>query len=280
MADLPLFPFTTQEDWYGELSFLSADASQEAISLEGRTFEMPITPSAQGSSLIEPVRTLTMEAGGGLSLKIGAPNTIVFRVPRDVARAFARSEYTADVLEVVSGERHLFMPVRIRYSEPSGLLSFISRFVGVTVSFAARLQPIVSPVAITGRQGVAGNTIITGTVPPVPADGKNGDHFIEDRSASGLGRRMYGPKTGGAWPPTPWPIQVARYQDVPGLTGALQTVALTQTTVERTGPPDDLAPGQHRIEWNVAKGAPSLWMNRGGTIIDALTPDNSGWTAP
>lgn len=114
-----------------------------------------------------------------------------------------------------------FMPVRVRYTEPSALLSYISRFVGVAVNFATRQQPIITPVAITGRQGAPGATIITGTVPPVPADGKDGDFYIEDRTASGFGRRMYGPKSGGAWPGTPWTIQVAKAADVPGLSDAL-----------------------------------------------------------
>lgn len=61
---------------------------------------------------------------------------------------------------------------------------------------------------------------------------------------------------------------------------SISAAARTQTTVERNGAPDDLSPGQHRIEWNTARGAPSLWMNRGGTIIDFLNPDNSGWTTP
>ena len=70
-------------------------------------------------------------------------------------------------------------------------------------------------------EGRPGATILRGTVPPVPADGKDGDYYIEDRTASGQGRRMWGPKAGGAWLGTPWNIQVARYTDVPGLPEAI-----------------------------------------------------------
>lgn len=75
-----------------------------------------------------------------------------------------------------------------------------------------------------GPEGRPGATIITGTVPPVPADGKDGDYFIEDRTASGQGRRMWGPKAGGAWPGAPWSIQVASYQDVPGLPAVVDDI--------------------------------------------------------
>lgn len=175
MADFPLYLFTTQEDWYGELQFNDTDGNP--LPLAGRSFVMPITPAVAGGSLVEPVHELTMHVGEGLSLKAGADNTIIFRVPRSVARQFPRGEFTADVLEVVDGERHLFMPVRVRYTEPSALLSYFSRFVGVAVNFAARQQPIITPVAITERQGAPGATIISGTVPPVPADGREGDFF-------------------------------------------------------------------------------------------------------
>ncbi|CAO4196404.1 SGNH/GDSL hydrolase family protein [Methylorubrum extorquens] len=223
MADFPPFAFTTQESWYGELSFKSAEDGS-AVPLTGRQFEMHITPASSGAQLVPPVVILTMEEGRGLSLKAGDPGTIVFRVPRTVANAFPRGDYTGDVLEVVGGERYLFMPVRITYAEPSGLRSYLSRFLGVGVSFASRQQPIYTPLAVPGREGRPGATILRGTVPPVPADGKDGDFFIEDRTASGQGRRMWGPKAGGQWPGTPWNIQVARYTDVPGLTEALDVI--------------------------------------------------------
>ncbi|QIJ76183.1 hypothetical protein GU700_17240 [Methylobacterium sp. NI91] len=229
MADFPPFAFTTQESWYGELSFKAAEDGSP-VSLAGRQFEMHITPAASGASLVAPVLVLTMEEGRGLTLKQGDPSTLVFRVPKATANTFPRQEYTADVLEVVSGDRYLFMPVRITYAEPSGLRSFLTRFLGVSVSFAARQQPIYTPLAVPGREGKPGATIITSTVPPVPADGKDGDFYIEDRSASNQGRRMWGPKSGGQWPGTPWVIQVARIADVPGAGAA---AALGVSTAEQ-----------------------------------------------
>lgn len=208
MADFPLYAFTTQEDWYGELAIQSAEAGNAPVSLAGRAFEMPITPSQQGGPLIEAVRTLTMAQGGGLSFKTdGTDGTLVFRVPRDIARTFPRQDYTADVLEVVDSERHLFLPVRIRYSEPSGLLSYISRFIGASVTFAARQQPIITPLAIAGRQGKRGNSVLSGNRAPISADGIDGDYWIQDRTASGQRRQMYGPKLAGAWPGTPWILE-------------------------------------------------------------------------
>lgn len=207
MADnFPTFPFTTQEDWYGELSFISADDG-EPLSLQGRTFVMLITPATSGADLVEPKITLTMDAGGGLSLKTGDPSTIIFRVSKETANNLQRMEYTADILEVSGGSRYLFMPARIQYFEPSALRTFLSRFLGAKVSFSARRQPIITPLAIAGREGPPGATIITRTVPPVSGDGKNGDYFIEDRTASGQGRWMYGPKANGVWPTPPWSIQ-------------------------------------------------------------------------
>lgn len=225
MADnFPTFPFTTQEDWYGELSFISAEDGSP-LSLEGRNFVMLITPATSGAELVEPKIILTMEVGGGLSLKSGDPSTIIFRVPKEMAGNLQRMEYTADVLEVVGGNRYLFMPARIQYFEPSSLRTFLSRFLGVKVSFAARRQPIITPVAVPGREGKPGATILRGSTPPGPADGKDDDYYIEDRTASGQGRRMWGPKTAGAWTGTPWNIQVAAISDVPGLPDALDEKA-------------------------------------------------------
>ena len=230
MADFPPFAFTTQESWYGELSFKAAEDGSP-VPLAGRQFEMHITPASSGAQLVPPVTILTMEEGRGLSLKQGDPSTLIFRVPRTTANTFARGEYTGDVLEVVGGERYLFMPVRITYAEPSGLRAFLTRFLGVSVSFAARQQPIYTPLAVPGREGRPGATILRGIVPPVPADGKDSDYYIEDRTASGQGRRMWGPKAGGAWPGTPWVIQVAAYPDVPGLTDALSETAVRFSTI-------------------------------------------------
>lgn len=272
MADTapPLFQFTTQEDWYGSIPILNGDAGNAPLELAGRAFEMWITPATQGGTLVDPVRVLTMQTGGGLEFAAGGANTFIFRVARSVAITFPRGDFTADLLEVVDGERHLFMPIRIRYGEPSGILAFLSR--AFAVAYAASRQPIVTSIGVPGRQGSPGATIITGTVPPVPADGKDGDYWIEDRTGAGLGRRMYGPKAGGAWPGSPFTIQVARYQDVPGLTGALADAALSQTTQELAGPPTDLPVGKHRLVWNTAKNRASLWMNRGGDITDAFDP--------
>lgn len=221
MADFPPFAFTTQETWYGELSFKSAE-DKSPLPLTGRIFEMWITPASSGNQIVPPELVLTMETGGGLSLKAGDDSTIVFRVPKDTANNFkVRGQYTADILEVTNGDRYLFMPVRIDYYEPSALRSFLSRFLGVGVNFASRQQPIYTPLAVPGREGKPGATILRGTVPPVPSDGKDGDYYIEDRTASGQGRRMWGPRTGGAWPGTPWTIQVAQYTDIPGLAGVI-----------------------------------------------------------
>ncbi len=224
MADtFPPFAFTTQEDWYGELTFKSADDGS-AVSLAGRRFVMLVTPATSGGALVEPVLTLTMDQEGGLTFKEGDPSTLLFRVARASTRSLARGEYTGDVLEVVGDSRYLFMPVRITYAEPSGLRAYLSRFLGVAVSFASRQQPIYTPLAVPGRQGAPGATIVTGTAPPVPATGRDGDFFIEDRGA-GRGRRMYGPKAAGAWPGTPWNIQVAAIGDVPGLPDAIAATA-------------------------------------------------------
>lgn len=53
---------------------------------------------------------------------------------------------------------------------------------------------------------------------------------------------------------------------------SLVASALTQTTEELPGPPSDLPIGKQRLTWNTTKNASSLWMNRGGTIIDAFDP--------
>ncbi|KAB7783495.1 hypothetical protein [Methylorubrum populi] len=270
MAEFPPFPFTTQESWYGELSFEDAD-SKSPLSLAGRQFEMWITPASSGAQLVPPVLVLTMDEGRGLTLKQGDPSTLVFRVPKETANTFARQEYTADVLEVVGSDRYVFMPVRITYAEPSSLRAFFSRFLGVSVTYAARRQPIITPLAVPGREGRPGATILTSTVPPVPADGKDGDFFIEDRTASGQGRRMYGPKAGGAWPGTPWVIQVATFTDVPGLAGAL-TGKLDRAVLVKASAPvaADIPAGTIRVAKNTATGRISLFVNDGGSIVDLI----------
>ena len=275
MADFPPFAFTTQETWYGELSFKAAEDGG-ALSLAGRRFEMHITPATSGAQLVPPVQILTMDEGRGLSFKRTADgsddtSTLVFRVPKETANNFPRGEFTADVLEVVGGDRYVFMPVRITYAEPSGLRAFLSRLLGVSVSFAARQQPIYTPLAVPGREGRPGATILTSSVPPVPADGKDGDFYIEDRTASSQGRRMYGPKAGGLWPGTPWNIQVAAIGDVPGLSGAL-TEKLDRTVLAKTSAPvaADIPAGTIRAVKNTATGRISLFVNDGGTIVDLI----------
>lgn len=271
MADTapPLFQFTTQEDWYGAIPLLNADAGGAPLELPGRAFEMWITPATQGGAVVEPVRVLTMQSGGGLEFAAGGANTFIFRVAKTVAVNFPRGEFTADLLEVVDGERHLFMPVRVRYGEPSGILSFLSRAFAVT--YAAARLPIVTSVGVPGRQGAPGATIITGLVPPVPADGKDGDYWIEDRSASGLSRRMYGPKGGGVWPGTPYTIQVSRYQDVPGLTGALtDKLDRSLLILDRNPTASDIPTGTIRAHKHSGTGKRSIWVNDGGTLIDLI----------
>lgn len=274
-ANFPPFAFTTQETWYGELSFKAAEDGG-APSLAGRRFEMHITPAASGAQLVPPVQILTMDEGRGLSFKRTSggsddTSTLVFRVSKETANNFPRGEFTADVLEVVGGDRYVFMPVRITYAEPSGLRAFLSRFLGVSVPFAARQQPIYTPLAVPGREGRPGATILTSSVPPVPADGKDGDFYIEDRTASSQGRRMYGPKSGGLWPGTPWNIQVAAIGDVPGLSGAL-TEKLDRTVLAKTSAPvaADIPAGTIRAVKNTATGRTSLFMNDSGTIIDLI----------
>ncbi|NEU14713.1 hypothetical protein G3T14_21780 [Methylobacterium sp. BTF04] len=223
MADLPLFQFTTQEDWYYEIPFLNADAAGAPLQLVDangapRVFEALVTPAQSGPTIVQPVATLTMGAGNGITFKDAAYTTLVFRLSKATALTFSRGEYTADILEVVSGERHLFMPVRIRYNEPSSILSFLSRMIGVT--FSASRQPIITPVAIAGRQGIRGPGIFSGSRAPVAADGTDGDFWVNTSVAP---RLFYGPKASGAWPAgAPF---VGGTVDVPGLTQALASKA-------------------------------------------------------
>lgn len=236
MDNFPTFPFTTQEDWYGELSFISAE-DNSPLSLEGRNFEMLITPAASGADLVEPKITLTMDDLGGLSLKNGDSSTIIFRVPKATANQLVRMEYTADILEVVGDSRYLFMPARIDYFEPSALRIFLSRFLGVSVSFAARRQPIVTPVAVPGRQGDRGNSILSGFRAPGSADGKIGDFWM-DLGSETQAPRLYGPKLGAGWP--------AQYLELitdRGLSGALERAGQV-TPIPISAEAGNLAEGQ------------------------------------
>ncbi|TFZ54997.1 hypothetical protein E4V01_24095 [Methylorubrum sp. Q1] len=198
MADnIASFTFTTQEDWYGELVFRSADDGS-TLSLAGRQFIMLVTPARSGAQIVEPKIELTMGQDGGLSLKEGDPSTLVFRAPRDATKDLERIEFTADILEVFGSARYLFMPVRINYVEPSGLRAYLSRFLGASVSFAARQQPIVTPVAVAGRQGARGAGILSGSRAPLATDGGVGDFWI-DLGSPTQPPRLYPPKTPTGW---------------------------------------------------------------------------------
>ncbi|QIJ74384.1 hypothetical protein GU700_07210 [Methylobacterium sp. NI91] len=266
MAHFPSFTFTTLESWFGELSFKAAEDSR-ALSLAGREFEMHITQVHAGAMIVAPMIILTMEIHRGLTLKQGDPRTLVFCVPKTITSTFLCGEYTADVFEVAGGERHLFMPVRIKYTEPSGRREFLMRFFGVTVSFGARQQTVNASHSIPGRERRSGATIMTSTVPPVFADGKDGDYFIEDRTAVGRGRRMYGPKADSVWPDTPWTIQVAAIADVPGAGSA---AALGVSTVEQAEQADRddvvLTPAKGRTLLSALLGATFVPGTLGSTL--------------
>lgn len=200
MAELPRFDFTTQESWHGEVLFLDGDNNGTPLPLTDgdgnpRAFEMLITPAIQGDTAIEPIKTLAM--GDGLSFKDSTYTTLVFDVDEDDADSYARGDYTADILEVVDGERRLFMPVRIRYYEPSAFQGYEARSRAVT--FSASRQPVVTNAPLIGPRGPRGATILSAQQPPSAGDGTDGDFWM-DLSASPV--RLYGPKANGAWPGT------------------------------------------------------------------------------
>ena len=215
MAGLPQFPISTQTDPYWEIPMY--DAERKPLSIEGRVFEAWITPALTKQGVAEPVKeikVLTFQDG----LRLVPPtdgsgdqtvkNTLVHQVSRAFAQAnFPRGELTADLLEVVDGARRLFAPVRLFYADPAQIREFVADRAGIT--FGQGRQPIVTPVAIAGRVGARGNTVLAGTVPPTAADGEDGDFFIEDRSALGRGRWMWGAKADGVWPSPPWRIEAA-----------------------------------------------------------------------
>lgn len=211
MADnsLPLYAFTTQEDWYGELEIQLTDPGA-VPDITSRTFEMHITVSSPGGGITLPAKILSR--GDGLEFKQGTTNTITFTLDKEFAVTLPRGEFTADLLEVVGGDLHLFLPVRIRYTEPSGILAFLSRALRAT--YAANRQPVVAPLGVPGTPGRSGRTIITGTAAPSASTGDVGDYYIRDQSANSLGRTMYGPKVGTAWG-SPWSIEaVGGFRDV------------------------------------------------------------------
>lgn len=213
MAGLPQFIISTQTDPYWEIPLL--DTAGNPLSVEGRVFEAwiaPATTKAGVAAPVEEIKVLTFQDGlslvpptdgsGDQTIK----NTFVHQVSRAFAQAnFPRGELTADILEVVDGARRMFAPVRLFYGDPAQIREFVADRAGIT--FGQGRQPIVTPVAVAGRVGARGNTVLSEARAPIAADGEDGDFFIEDRSAQGRGRWMWGPKAGGVWPALPWRIE-------------------------------------------------------------------------
>lgn len=209
MAGLPQFLISTQTDPYWEIPFLDTDG--KPLSVEGRVFEAWIAPATSKTGVgapIAPLKVLTFADGlslvpptngsGGGTVK----NTFVHHVSKEFAQAnFPRGELTADILEVIDGRRRLLVPVRLRYDDPAAIRDFVADAAGVM--FGAGRQPIVTPVAIAGQTGQRGAGFITGSGPPTPQDGEDGDYWID---ASAEVRTLYGPKAGGAWPADGKPI--------------------------------------------------------------------------
>ena len=231
MAGLPNFLISTQEDPYWEISLL--DTQGAPLSLDGRTFIAIISPATTGSVAgASPAEIKILHFGDGLTLTpptdgSGDPsikNTLVHHVSREFAQAnFPRGELTADILETTEGTRRTrFIPVRLRYDDPAANREFSNTAAGI--SFVAGRQPIITSVAVAGQPGRRGSGYITGTLPPQPSDGENGDYWIVERDGqSGL---LYGPKEGGEWPSQPSSsLGVGGVADVPGLSGALAAKA-------------------------------------------------------
>lgn len=212
MAGLPQFIISTQTDPYWEIPLFDKDGNP--LSVEGRVFEAWIAQAETKQGVAEPpaaIKVLTFQDGlslvpptdgsGDQTIK----NTFVHQVSRAFAQAnFPRGELTADLLEVVDGKRRLFSPVRLFYGDPAQIREFVADRAGIV--FGQGRQPIVTPVAIAGRVGARGSGVLSETRPPTASDGEDGDFFIEDQSALGRPRLMYGPKANGSWP-TPWVIQ-------------------------------------------------------------------------
>lgn len=207
MAGLPQFPISTQTDPYWEIPMY--DAAGNPLSIEGRVFEAWIAPAQTKQGVAEPVaaiKVLTFQDGmtlvpptdgvGDQTIK----NTLVHQVSREFAQAnFPRGELTADLLEVVDGARRMFSPVRLFYLDPAQIREFVADRAGIT--FGPGRQPIVTPVAIAGQAGRRGSGLLTGTLPPQPSDGEDGDYWIVEREAQA--NLVYGPKENGEWPPQP-----------------------------------------------------------------------------
>jgi hypothetical protein len=226
MAGLPQFPISTQTDPYWEIPMY--DAAGNPLSIEGRIFEAWIAPATTRQGVAEPVpeiKVLTFQDGLSLvpptdgSGNQTVKNTLVHQISKDFAQKnFPRGELTADLLEVVDGARRLFAPVRLFYADPAQIREFVADRAGIT--FGPGRQPIVTPVAIAGQAGRRGSGFITGTLPPQPSDGEDGDYWIVDRIDQA--NVVYGPKEGGEWPAQPSStLGVGGVADVPGLTEEL-----------------------------------------------------------
>lgn len=208
------------------------DAAGNPLSIEGRVFEAWIAPAQTKTGVAEPVKEIkVLTFQDGLSLvpptdgsgDQTVKNTLVHQVSRAFAQAnFPRGELTADLLEVVDGARRLFAPVRLFYADPAQIREFVADRAGIT--FGQGRQPIVTPVAIAGQAGRRGAGFITGTLPPQPSDGEDGDYFVVERT--GQANLVYGPKEGGEWPPQPSStFGVGGVADVPGLSDVLNETA-------------------------------------------------------
>lgn len=64
------------------------------------------------------------------------------------------------------------------------------------VTIKVRMRSTSSVRGPVGPPGTDGNTILSGDVPPTEDDGVNGDYWIDTETWT-----IYGPKTGGTWPP-------------------------------------------------------------------------------
>lgn len=218
------------------------DAAGNPLSIEGRVFEAWIAPAQTKTGVAAPVteiKVLTFQDGLSLvpptdgSGNQTVKNTLVHQVSRAFAQAnFPRGELTADLLEVVDGARRLFAPVRLFYADPAQIRDFVADRAGIT--FGQGRQPIVTPVAIAGQAGRRGSGFITGTLPPQPSDGEDGDYFVVERTDQA--NLVYGPKENGEWPPQPSStFGVGGVADVPGLPDELGNRLRLDGSQEFTG---------------------------------------------
>ncbi|GMA74361.1 hypothetical protein GCM10025880_07780 [Methylorubrum aminovorans] len=245
MAGLPQFIISTQTDPYWEIPLYDKDGNP--LSVDGRVFEAWIAPAETKAGVAQPpaeIKVLTFQDGLSLLPPTDGSgdqtkrNTFVHQVSRAFAQAkFPRGELTADILEVVDGARRMFAPVRLFYGDPAQIRDFIADRQGIT--FGQGRQAIVTPVAIAGQAGRRGSGLLTGTLPPQPSDGEDGDYWVVERE--GQSNVIYGPKEGGEWPPQPSStFGVGGVADVPGLTGALTekldtTGNASSTTIKAIG---------------------------------------------